>query len=44
MHDFEENGGVRLRGSGIDQSGLHGIVNKIRDLNLTLLSVSMISI
>jgi len=39
-----EDGEVRLRSSAVDQSGLHGALNRIRDLNLTLLSVSMISI
>jgi hypothetical protein len=34
-----ENGEVLLRISNIDQAGLHGVLNKIRDLNLTLLSV-----
>lgn len=34
-----ENGEVLLTASNIDQSGLHGVLNKIRDLNLTLLSV-----
>ncbi len=35
-----ENGEVRLTNHNIDQAGLHGVLNKIRDLNLTLLSVS----
>jgi hypothetical protein len=34
-----ENGEVLLKASNIDQAGLHGVLNKIRDLNLTLLSV-----
>lgn len=34
-----ENGEVLLTISAIDQAGLHGALNKIRDLNLTLLSV-----
>jgi hypothetical protein len=34
-----ENGEVLLTTPGIDQAGLHGVLNKIRDLNLTLLSV-----
>jgi hypothetical protein len=34
------NGEVSLRRSNVDQSALHGALNKIRDLNLTLLSVS----
>lgn len=37
-----ENGEVLLKAANIDQSGLHGVLNKIRDLNLTLLSVSQI--
>ena len=35
-----ENGEVMLSNSDADQSALHGILNKIRDLNLTLLSVA----
>ncbi len=35
-----ENGEVLLTNSNIDQAGLHGVLNKIRDLNLTLLSVN----
>jgi len=34
-----ENGEVLLTIPNIDQAGLHGVLNKIRDLNLTLLSV-----
>ncbi|MHB8134969.1 MAG: hypothetical protein ACYDH1_12195 [Anaerolineaceae bacterium] len=34
-----ENGEVLLKIHNIDQAGLHGVLNKIRDLNLTLLSV-----
>jgi hypothetical protein len=30
---------VLLSSTSVDQSGLHGALNKIRDLNLTLLSV-----
>lgn len=37
-----ENGEVLLSKSGVDQSALHGALNKIRDLNLVLLSVSQI--
>ncbi len=37
-----ENGEVLLANSNIDQAGLHGVLNKIRDLNLTLLSVNLI--
>lgn len=35
-----ENGEVLLCNSNVDQAGLHGILNKIRDLNLILLSVN----
>jgi hypothetical protein len=34
-----ENGEAILTGPIIDQSALHGLLNKIRDLNLTLISV-----
>lgn len=34
-----KNGEVLLSISSIDQAGLHGVLNKIRDLNLTLISV-----
>jgi len=34
-----EDGEVLLNNSNVDQAGLHGALNKIRDLNLTLLSV-----
>lgn len=34
-----ENGEVLLKADHVDQAGLHGVLNKIRDLNLTLLSV-----
>jgi hypothetical protein len=40
--DNMENGEVLLRNSNVDQAGLHGILNKIRDLNLTLLSVKIL--
>jgi hypothetical protein len=35
-----ENGEVMLKSSKVDQSKLHGTLNKIRDLNLTLLLVT----
>ncbi len=38
-----ESGEVLLSSSHVDQSGLHGTLNKIRDLNLILLSVIRIS-
>ena len=34
-----DNGEVSLNNASVDQSALHGALNKIRDLNLTLLSV-----
>ncbi|TRZ50933.1 hypothetical protein D4S03_05895 [bacterium] len=37
-----ENGEVLLNSQVVDQSKLHGALNKIRDLNLTLLSVTSI--
>ena len=39
----DENGQTTLRGEVIDQSALHGLLNKIRDLNIPLLSVTYIS-
>src|SRR5229473_3286952 len=40
MTIFHEEGGVtRLEGSVIDQAALHGLLNKLRDLRLTLLTV-----
>ena len=36
-----ENGVVLLTNPNVDQAGLHGVLNRIRDLNLTLLSVSL---
>ena len=35
-----EDGEVLLTGAAIDQSALHGTLNKIRDLNLKLISVA----
>ncbi len=39
-----ECGEVLLRRSNLDQSALHGALNKIRDLNLMLLSVTRIQL
>ncbi len=38
-----ENGEVLLTHPNVDQAGLHGVLNRIRDLNLTLLSVRQIN-
>ncbi len=35
-----ENGEVLLRAENIDQSALHGALHTIRDLNLTLISLT----
>ncbi len=35
----EEDGTTVLWGSGLDQAALHGLLAKVRDLGLTLLSV-----
>ena len=37
-----ENGETLLTGPIVDQSALHGLLAKIRDLNLTLLTVNLI--
>ncbi len=37
-----ENGEALLTHPNVDQAGLHGALNRIRDLNLTLLSVRQI--
>ncbi len=38
-----ENGDVLIRGPIVDQSALHGILTRIRDLDLTLIQVKKIS-
>jgi len=38
-----ENGEVILTNPSMDQAALHGALNKIRDLNLTLISVVQIT-
>ncbi len=37
--DHDEQGNTLLRGTLVDQAALHGVLTKIRDLNLVLLSV-----
>ena len=39
---MEENGNTLLSGSLADQAALHGILKKVRDLGLTLLSVNSV--
>jgi hypothetical protein len=38
----EANGEAKFTGTVRDQAELHGLLNKVRDLNLTLLSVDRI--
>jgi hypothetical protein len=38
----EPTGVTRLRGALADQSALHGLLNKIRDLNLKVISVQLL--
>jgi hypothetical protein len=35
-----ENGETMLSGEIVDQAALHGVLNKVRDLNLVLVAVS----
>jgi hypothetical protein len=37
---FEDNGNTLLTGPVIDQAGLHGLLKKVRDVGMTLLSVN----
>lgn len=37
---LEENGNTLLVGQVVDQSALHGLLRKVRDLGLTLVSVN----
>lgn len=37
-----ENGETILSGEIVDQAALHGVLNKVRDLNLALVAVSSI--
>ncbi len=39
---YDNQGNSILRGEIADQSALHGVLNKIRDLGLTLISVKKI--
>jgi len=40
--DLEENGDTILSGLVVDQPALHGLLIKVRDLGLTLISVSKV--
>jgi hypothetical protein len=37
---LEDNGDTRLTGPVVDQAALHGLLKKVRDLGMPLLSVS----
>ena len=39
---LEENGDTLLTGPALDQAALHGLLKKVRDLGLSLVSVSSI--
>jgi len=39
---LEENGDTVLTGPVVDQAALHGLLKKVRDLGLPLLSVSVV--
>jgi hypothetical protein len=39
---YDEHGHTLLSGSVTDQAALHGLLNKIRDMNLALISVNRI--
>ena len=39
---LEEDGNTLLSGPVVDQAALHGLLKKVRDLGLTLLSVSLV--
>ena len=41
---LEEDGNTLLNGPVIDQSALHGILKKIRDLGMPLLSVNLVGL
>lgn len=39
----EENGDTLLTGSVVDQAALHGLLRKVRDLGMPLISVTLIA-
>jgi len=40
---LEDNGDTRLTGPVVDQAALHGLLKKVRDLGLPLLSVNQVN-
>ena len=40
---LEEDGNTRLTGPVVDQSALHGLLKKVRDLGLPLLSINSVA-
>ena len=40
---YDEHGHTILTGPITDQAALHGLLNKIRDLNLSLISVNQVN-
>ena len=40
----EDNGDTLLRGSVVDQAALHGLLKKVRDLGLPLLSIMRVEV
>jgi hypothetical protein len=41
---LEGNGVTRLKGPVIDQAALHGLLNKLRDLRLTIVTVERLGV
>ena len=40
---FDEHGNTTLTGPVVDQAALHGLLDKVRDLGMTLLSVTRLN-